>query len=237
MKLVFVLSATKIRERSIGMTTTTHLWLRAETKPNEKRTAIPPNAAKELVSKGFKVTIETSDQSIFASEEYAGFDLVPAGSWKTDAPKDAFVVGVKELPETDTFPLTHKHIMFAHCFKYQDGWKNILKRFDQGQGTLFDLEFLNDDQGRRVAAFGYYAGFAGAALGIDTWCHKKLSKTPYASVKPFSRVEDLIAYIKDRLTKAMAAAGGEYPSVMVMGALGRCGTGATDLATKVGIPS
>jgi saccharopine dehydrogenase (NAD+, L-lysine-forming) len=27
-----------------------------------------------------------------------------------------------------------------------------------------------------------------------------------------------------------------YPQVMVMGALGRCGTGACDLAVKVGIP-
>lgn len=131
--------------------TTTHLWLRAETKPNEKRTAIPPKSAKVLVQNGFKVTVEASSQSIFPVAEYEAIDgvqIVPAGSWKTEAPPDAFIVGLKELPETDTFPLTHKHIMFAHCFKYQSGWKDILRRFEKGQGTLFDLEFLNDDNGK-----------------------------------------------------------------------------------------
>jgi hypothetical protein len=44
-----------------------------------------------------------------------------------------------------------------------------LGSFSQGSGTLLDLEFLQDDKGRRVAAFGYYAGFAGAALALKNW--------------------------------------------------------------------
>ena len=45
----------------------------------------------------------------------------------------------------------------------------ILRSFARGGGTLLDLEFLQDDRGRRVAAFGYHAGFAGAALALETW--------------------------------------------------------------------
>jgi saccharopine dehydrogenase (NAD+, L-lysine-forming) len=82
---------------------------------------------------------------------------------------------LKELPE-ETFPLIHTHVMFAHCYKNQAGWKDILSRFVQGNGTLLDLEFLVDERGRRVAAFGYHAGFAGSALGIDLWCHNQLEK-------------------------------------------------------------
>lgn len=49
-------------------------------------------------------------------------------------------------------------------------------RFVKGKtGKLFDLEFLTDVTGRRVAAFGYYAGFAGAAVAVDVWCHRILN--------------------------------------------------------------
>jgi len=35
----------------------------------------------------------------------------------------------------------------------------VLGRYAHGGGTLLDLEFL-EKNGRRVAAFGYWAGFA-----------------------------------------------------------------------------
>ena len=57
--------------------------------------------------------------------------------------------------------------MFAHCYKYQTGCNSILARFHSGSGLLYDLEFLQDENIKRVAAFGFYAGFAGCALGID----------------------------------------------------------------------
>jgi len=75
-----------------------------------------------------------------------GCTLAEAGSWR-NAPKDAYIIGLKELPENDDSPLPHTHIMFAHCFKKQGGWKDVLSRFDRGQGLLLDLEFLNDEKG------------------------------------------------------------------------------------------
>ncbi len=67
------------------------------------------------------------------------------------------VVGLKELPE-DVAELRHEHIYFAHCYKNQAGWQDMLKRFQNGSGSLLDLEFLVDDKGRRIAAFGRPAG-------------------------------------------------------------------------------
>jgi saccharopine dehydrogenase (NAD+, L-lysine-forming) len=60
----------------------------------------------------------------------------------------------------------HIFVHFAHCYKQQGGWEAVLARFPRGGGTLYDLEFLQDESGRRVAAFGYHAGFVGAALAI-----------------------------------------------------------------------
>lgn len=133
-----------------------------------------------------------------------GCPLVEPLSWKTDAPADAYIVGLKELPENDDSPLRHKHIFFAHCFKNQGGWRELLHRFDVGKGTILDLEFLNDDNGKRVAAFGYMAGFAGSAVGIDVWCHQKIhgSKKSYGVIKPYPNEDALIKYTKERLAAA-----------------------------------
>ena len=110
-----------------------------------------------------------------------------------------------------------------------------MNRFNAGGGELLDLEFLQNEQGRRVAAFGYMAGFCGTALGLEAWCQQQLSPgVPYPSVKPYKNEGELVAYMKKRLAEASAKAG-RSPSVMVMGALGRCGTGACDMAVKAGL--
>jgi len=76
----------------------------------------------------------------------AGCTLVPSLSWKT-APLDAYIIGLKELPENDNCPLAHTHIFFTHCYKNQAGWQYIIRRFIEGGGTILDLEYLNDERG------------------------------------------------------------------------------------------
>eukprot|EP00128_Syssomonas_multiformis_P014574 Colp12_sorted_trinity150504_noHs@2794 len=215
-----------------------HLWLRVETKPNEHRVAITPNTARALMDAGFKITIEKSSERIFPDSEYEaiGCELAEALSWKS-APKDAFIVGLKELPENDESPLVHQHIYFGHAYKNQAGWSDLLTRFVRGGGSLLDMEFLADDKGRRVAAFGYYAGFAGAAVGVLAWIHNKLAPgVKMAKLHPYPNETQLIDAIKEKLPAAVAANGGAQPTVIVIGALGRCGSGAVDFCRAVGIP-
>lgn len=115
---------------------------------------------------------------------------------------DSYIVGLKELPENDDSPLKHTHIMFAHCYKNQDGWKDVLSRFVRGNGLLLDLEFLMIN-GRRVAAYGYYAGFAGCAVGLDVWAHQILNPgQTYPKIHPFANEDKLIVHIKDKLSQA-----------------------------------
>lgn len=214
-----------------------HLWLRAETKHNEKRSALTPEICTELLKAGFKLTIEKCSQRIFKDDEFekVGCTLVPTGTWKS-APSDAYIVGLKELPENDDSDLIHTHIMFAHCYKNQDGWDQVLSRFVKGKGLLLDLEFLMIN-GRRVAAYGYYAGFAGSAVALDVWAHQILNGDKvYPKIEAYGNEDALIKDIKTKIAKATEKSG-KVPSVMVMGALGRCGSGACDFATKAGINS
>lgn len=215
------------------------LHLRAETKPLEARAALTPTTTKQLLDAGFQVYVEESEQSIFKADEYAavGATIVPAGSWKS-APSKRIIIGLKELPEAETFPLIHEHIQFAHCYKDQAGWKDVLKRFPAGKGTLYDLEFLENDQGRRVAAFGFYAGFAGAAIGVLDWAFKQTHSDSenLPGVSPYPNESALVDHVKKELDAALKVTGGEYPKCLVIGALGRCGSGALDLFRKVGVP-
>jgi saccharopine dehydrogenase (NAD+, L-lysine-forming) len=138
----------------------TTLLLRAEDKIMEHRSALTPTTTASLISSGYTINVEKSPTQpirtrIFPDSEFeaAGATLVEEGSW-VDAPEDNIIVGLKELDDKDPFPLRHAHITFAHCYKGQGGWEKTLARWPRGGGTLYDLEFLQDDVGRRVAAFG-----------------------------------------------------------------------------------
>jgi hypothetical protein len=208
----------------------TRLWLRAETKPHERRTALTPASAAMLVDAGFAVTVERSNQSCFATEDYsaAGCRVAEPGTW-VDAVDDAIIMGLKELPESER-PLRHRHIYFAHAYKEQAGWQDVLGRFVRGGGELFDIEFLVDENGRRVAAFGYWAGFAGAAVAVKTWCGQQLGRDPAVPpLEDYASRDTLVTELRRELAEAKTAAG-RAPTVIVIGALGHSGSGACDLA-------
>ncbi|MCB1754799.1 MAG: saccharopine dehydrogenase [Gammaproteobacteria bacterium] len=212
----------------------THIWLRAEDKPFEERTALTPEVAQRLLEKGFTISVEKSSQSAIKPEAFAavGCELVEAGSW-SDAPREAIILGLKELDVSET-PLQHRHIHFAHVFKNQAGWQKVLQRFIEGEGALYDLEYLTDEQGRRVAAFGYWAGFAGAGVGLMAWAGQQLGNTP---VLPALSAKNNKQALLDDLAAQLAAAkaaGGRTPRVLVMGARGRSGRGAVELAEAAG---
>ncbi|KUJ24097.1 saccharopine dehydrogenase [Mollisia scopiformis] len=215
----------------------TILHLRSELgKALEHRSALTPSTAKALIDAGYTVNVERSPERIFDDEEFekVGATLVPENTWR-EASADHIIIGLKELP-VEEFPLKHTHVQFAHCYKQQGGWEKVLSRFPRGGGTLLDLEFLTDDRGRRVAAFGYHAGFAGAALALETWAWQLSHTEPFPGVSSYPNEDELIVDVK----KAIAAGKektGRDPRVLVIGALGRCGSGAVDMCLRAGVPT
>eukprot|EP00457_Paulinella_chromatophora_P002278 gb/GEZN01002282.1/.p1 GENE.gb/GEZN01002282.1/~~gb/GEZN01002282.1/.p1 ORF type:complete len:819 (-),score=156.58 gb/GEZN01002282.1/:70-2526(-) len=210
----------------------TCFWMRHEVKPGEERTPVPPKAAKDLIQAGVKMVVERSPTRCFKDEEYAnvGCELVAAGSWK-NVGYAPIVLGLKELPEDGSRRM--RHIFFAHCYKEQGDWKETMTPFVKERGLIWDLEFLVDDQGRRVAAFGRPAGQVGMALAILRWCHNQLGQdTP--ALKSWGTVDNMIKAIKATLADAQKKAG-RLPNAMVLGALGRCGDGACMVAEQCGL--
>lgn len=223
------------------------IHLRTETKPFERRSPLSPETAKALIDAGYTVRVEESSRRaerkeneidrIYTDDEFAavGAEIVPAGSW-VKAPTDDIILGLKEI-DADGTPLPHTYIHFAHCYKKQDGWATELSRFSKAGGLLYDLEFLVNERGQRIAAFGFSAGYAGTALALLSWAHQIVNPgVPQGPVPTYNLATDLIADVKAALAKALPLNGGKYPQLMIIGALGRCGKGATEAATAAGVP-
>lgn len=206
----------------------THLWVRAEQRADEKRVGLTPEGAKALRAAGHHVTVETCTARAIPTADYqaAGCEIVAHGLWP-DAPPDAVIFGLKELPEDGT-PLPHRHIMFGHAYKGQPAGQLLLARLRAGGGKLYDLEALTDETGRRLAAFGYWAGYAGAAVTLLAWCAQqeggKLGK-----LHDYPNRQALLADLAGELGDMLA------PNALVIGALGRVGTGATDCLQALGV--
>jgi saccharopine dehydrogenase (NAD+, L-lysine-forming) len=206
----------------------THLWVRAEQRPNEERVGLAPDGAAALVAAGIRVTVEQSHVRAIPIDGYraAGCEIVAENLWP-QAPADAIIFGLKELPD-DRTPLTHRHIMFGHAYKGQPAGRVLLQRFKAGGGTLYDLEYLVDASGRRVAAFGYWAGYAGASVALKCWAAQQRG----GIAGPVHKYPGKQALLDDL---ARELDGMARPRAIVIGALGRVGTGASDLCAAMGV--
>jgi saccharopine dehydrogenase (NAD+, L-lysine-forming) len=206
----------------------THLWVRAEQRPNEERVGLTYEGAAALIAAGIRVTVEHSSVRAVAMDGYiaAGCEVAAENSWPT-APADAIIFGLKELPEDGT-ALSHRHIMFGHAFKGQPAGQVLLQRFKAGGGVLYDLEYLVDESGRRVAAFGYWAGYAGAAVALKCWAAQARGKV----AGPVAKYAGKAALLADLTADLPAIA---RPRAIIIGANGRVGTGAADLCSAMGV--
>lgn len=205
-----------------GMTETLRLWIRHEVRATERRTPIVPADARLLIEGGIPVTVEDSPQRVFPISDYAavGCRIAEPGSW-VEALGDEFIIGLKELPDAPV-ALRHRHVFFGHAYKGQRGGRQLLRRFTAGGGTLFDLEYLVDGRGHRLAAFGYWAGYVGAALAA--LYHQGQLSSP---LQPMT---------KDALDAALARSRrGVPPQALIIGAFGRCGRGAQAALATAGI--
>lgn len=97
--------------------------------------------------------------------------------------------------------------------------------------------FLEDENGRRVAAFGFHAGYAGAAMGLLSFAWQKQhgAEVPMPGKTHYQNQQELDKEVKSELDKVSKTAE-ELPRILIIGALGRCGGGAISLCRNVGIP-
>ncbi|MFK7995864.1 MAG: hypothetical protein AB8B87_17140, partial [Granulosicoccus sp.] len=126
-------------------------------------------------------------------------------------------------------PFTRRHVHFAHVFKDQLNWQDTLVQFRKGGGALYDLEYLTEESGQRIAAFGYWAGYVGAALAVLGYSANSHGESLDA-LTSWGNKQALLSSVQSSLPELA-----RKPDALVIGALGRCGSGAVELLSGCGI--
>ena len=89
-----------------------------------------------------------------------------------------------------------------------------MKKFKDGNGRLYDIEYLTNEAGNRVAAFGYWAGFAGAYVALKVWI-SQLKKEECAPLSAFNDKKKLLDDVSNEINSVKP-----LPSAIVIGSLG-----------------
>lgn len=87
-----------------------------------------------------------------------------------------------------------------------------------------------------MAAFGFYAGFAGAAAGALAYVRQKEEggKGVLRDLVPYDNEEAMISHVRKSI-ESLGEGGVGNVKALVIGAMGRCGSGAVDAFRKIGL--
>ncbi len=134
------------------------LGIRREDKnPWERRAPFIPEDVKQLTQQfpvGFEV--QPSLIRIFSNDEYSA----PRVSINEHLSSSSTIFAIKEIPPHVYEP--HKtYVFFSHTAKGQAHNLPLLKKMMDLRCTLIDYEKIVDEKGRRLIAFGRFAGIVG----------------------------------------------------------------------------
>lgn len=193
-----------------------------ETKtPVDNRVALSPQQVADLnkVYPEHEIVVQASDIRAFSDEEYR-----ERGVRVVESVKDCDILfGIKEA-RIDTLIPNKKYFFFGHIAKMQAYNRPLLQAFIQNHITFCDYEYLVDDKGIRVCAFGWWAGVVGVYYTLRGY---GLKHNLYELPKPDRR------FTLDRLLDALR--GIELPKIKVfITGAGRVSQGAQYVLDNIG---
>ena len=130
-----------------------------ETKtPVDNRVALTPKQVAELnkLYPQHRIVVQSSDIRAFSDDDYRA-----EGVQVMDDISDADILfGIKEAKIESLIPDKH-YFFFAHIAKMQEYNRPLLQSMLAKNLTFSDYEYLVDENGERVCAFGWWAGVVG----------------------------------------------------------------------------
>ncbi|MFZ5941219.1 MAG: NAD(P)-dependent oxidoreductase [Bacteroidota bacterium] len=138
-----------------------------ETKvPPDRRVPLTPEQCRRInEQKGpLNVVVQPSGFRCFSDQEYkeAGVPL------QEDLSDCDFLLGVKEVKTAALLP-GKNYLFFSHTAKKQAGNRGLLQHLVKNGNRMTDYEYLVNEEGVRVVAFGHWAGVVGAYNGLRAW--------------------------------------------------------------------
>ncbi len=190
--------------------------------PIDRRVPLTPAQAKTIIGRfpDVEVVAERSDIRCYSDKEYEreGIRLV-------DSLDDCdIILGVKEVPVDALIP-EKTYFFFSHTIKKQPYNRKLLQEILKKNISLIDYETLTDQTGKRIIAFGRWAGIVGAYNGIWTFGQRYNLFDTRRAYKCFD-LDDLWS----ELTKINLP-----PIKIVLTGGGRVAKGAMEVLTRLGV--
>lgn len=189
--------------------------------PPDTRVPLDPKQCAYLRSEyGLNVVVQPSPIRIFKDEEYVAAG-VPLEEYLGDCD---LLLGVKEVPKDQLIP-GKTYSFFSHTHKQQVYNRPLLQAVLNRHIHLIDYEVMTDNLGRRIIAFGYFAGVVGAHNGFWTYAKRTGSFE-------LPRMKDLYDYAA---AKKIYAELKLPPMKIVLTGTGRVSTGAAQVLEDMGV--
>ena len=191
--------------------------------PPDKRVALTPSQCEYILNNypDVEVYVQASNIRKFKDEEYQKLGVAVLESVEDCD----ILIGVKEVPIEQLIP-NKKYLFFSHTFKEQPYNRELLKAVLDKNIQLIDWEVIKDTKGRRLIAFGRYAGIVGCYNGLLAYG----KKSGTYNLKPAHECDDR-ADMEAQLVNV------KLPSnfKIVITGHGRVGGGAMEIINKLGL--
>jgi alanine dehydrogenase len=204
------------------------IFIRKEIYENEIRTPLIPKDVKILIDNNFIVYVQSSNYRIYSDELYEKEGaIITVDNWFNEKYKKAIIIGIKEIDNLEKLN-NHKHLYFSHSYRKQKNSNIILNAFKESNSIIYDFEFFLNNN-KRIIAFGCFAGFVGAILGIKQFYNKKMQLNNINNLSPWLSFEEMFNYIyiniEDESSTSKYKIFNNDIKIGIIGSEGRCGTG------------
>ncbi|XP_022109027.1 alpha-aminoadipic semialdehyde synthase, mitochondrial-like isoform X2 [Acanthaster planci] len=122
----------------------------------ERRAPLNPLQVKSFVDNGVKVLVAPSNRRAYTMEDYSKAGAVI----QEDLSEASLILGVKQVP-IERLLADKTYCFFSHTIKAQSENMPLLDAILEKNVRLIDYEKLVDENGKRLVAFGKFAGIAG----------------------------------------------------------------------------
>jgi len=191
-----------------------------KTPPDSRVPLTPKQCATLLKDYAIDIIVQPAPGRCYDDEEYVAEGI----RLSEDLSDRDVLLGVKEVPKEQLIPET-TYCFFSHTIKKQPYNRDLLRTVLKKGIRLIDYEVLTDERGRRLIAFGRFAGMVGAHNALWTYAQR-------SGAFSLKRMKDYHDYAEAREAYKKL----ELPAVkIVLTGTGRVGSGAAQVLRDMGI--
>ncbi|MEO1711839.1 MAG: NAD(P)-dependent oxidoreductase [Bacteroidota bacterium] len=191
--------------------------------PPDSRVPLSPQQVKQILdTRPCEIVIQPSPTRCYSDQEYLDLGL----TLQEDLSDCNVLLGVKEVP-IDQLIADKTYFFFSHTIKEQAYNRPLLQNILQKNIRLIDYEVLTDESGKRLIAFGRFAGMVGAHNALYTYGQR-------TGAFALKRMKDCYDYAEAKSIYQKM----EWPALkIVLTGTGRVGSGAAEVLSDMGIRS